>query len=130
MSAYNNLDAVIPRYAQLDEELKAMRKHARAIREERTKIEEFLQEYMRCAGLTEVSVPNVPVVVRARERTSKRAASKGEIVECLAEQIGVSATDVATAIEAMATETTSVKFSLVGPKEPKRRRKGGALPLP
>ncbi len=109
-------DEVMARYAAIHESMKQHRTQARALREEKAKCEVFLEEEMRRNNQTEIAIAATGLVVRARERVVRKRATKEELAEGLAEQMGVNATELKTTIEAMASESTRVSFSLASPK--------------
>lgn len=108
-----DIETVLARYMFLKSEIKKGREYMKSLNAEQKKIEEYIQEGMRANGVGQVCSRDGGIIIKAKETTTKRSATKAEIAETLAEQTGMDAQQVVEAIEQMSTRTKKVKLTLV-----------------
>ena len=104
--------AALSRYRAVMDELKALRDATRPLQQERKALEAKLEEGMRHSGASQISTVDGSIVLKAKERTTKRSASKAEITEAVATLVGLDAEHIDQAIESMATRTKRVCLKL------------------
>lgn len=106
------IETIFPRYAELNEKTKELRKQLKELNTERKSLEEQIQEDMEESGKTEVIIPELNIAIRAKEKESKKAASKNDIIQSLAENMGWNAEDIATNIDSLVVRTRKVKLTI------------------
>lgn len=103
---------IIPRYADLTDKINELKKQIKELNKSRKGMEDMIQESMEKSGKKEFLIPDLNIAIRAKEKDATKAATKADIIEGLADTMGLNAEEVAMNIESFATKTKKVKITI------------------